>query len=149
MEQTLIFLKFDAIERGMVGEVLGRFEKAGLRIENSRFLRPDRPLLEKHYAELKERKPTAFERSVRFLAGKPIILFILSGINAVAKARSIIGPTDSLDAPPGTIRGDLSSDSIPFADSEDRATYNLLHAADSPESVEREIQLWFNSPEND
>lgn len=143
IEETLVLIKPDALERGQTGEVLRRFEAAGLRIRNMRFVRPGLQMVEEHYADLKARNARAFDRNTRYLADKNVIALVLSGVNAIAKVRALIGPTEPAGAPPGTIRGDLSSDAIKFADSEDRGLYNLVHAADSAESARREIALWF------
>jgi len=100
-------------------------------------------MVEKHYADLKSKNPRAFDRNTRYLAKKNAIALVLAGVNAIAKARMLIGPTEPAVAPPGTIRGDLSADTIPFADSQDRGLHNLIHAADSLDSAKREIKLWF------
>jgi nucleoside-diphosphate kinase len=142
-ERTLILLKPDTLGRGLCGEVLSRFERAGLRIITIRKTRFTRTLLARHYAELRLKNPEAYRRNAPYLAGKDVIALVLEGPNAIAKSRSLAGPTDPLAAAPGTIRGDFSSDSIPFADSENRGLKNLVHAADSPASARREIRLWF------
>ena len=143
IEETLVLIKPDALERGLTGEILRRFEAAGLRIQNIRWTCLSRTLIEEHYADLKSKNPRAFDRNTRYLAEKHAIALLLAGVNAVGKVRVIIGPTDPAGAPPGTIRGDLSSDSIVFADSQDRGLNNLVHAADSLDSAAREISLWF------
>jgi nucleoside-diphosphate kinase len=144
-ERTLILFKPDTLARGLCGEVLSRFERAGLRIITLRKTRFTRALLARHYAELKQKNPAAYHRNAPYLAGKDVIALVLEGPNAISKARSLAGPTDPLAAAPGTIRGDFSSDSIPFADSEDRGLNNLVHASDSAASARREIRLWFNA----
>jgi len=142
-EETLVLIKPDALERGLTGEILRRFEAAGLRIRNVRWACPPLAMVEKHYADLKSKNPRAFDRNTRYLAKKNAIALVLAGVNAIAKARMLIGPTEPAVAPPGTIRGDLSADTIPFADSQDRGLHNLIHAADSLDSAKREIKLWF------
>ncbi len=143
MPTTLVLIKPDALERGLVGTVLARFEAAGLRVENCRFLCPDQAHLEAHYADLESRNARAFARTVRSLANRPFVAVRLSGTGAIQKVRALVGPTDPLAAPPGTIRGDFGEDSIAVADAEDRATNNLVHAADSESAVAREAALWF------
>jgi nucleoside-diphosphate kinase len=143
MQKTLVLFKSETLERGLLGMLLTRFENAGLRMANCRLLHPSRSLLSRHYSELQERNPGAFQRTVRYLAGKPIVACILTGPNAIVKARSLLGPTDPSAAPPGTIRGDFGSDSLVAADIENRATLNLVHAADSPQSAARELRMWF------
>jgi nucleoside-diphosphate kinase len=146
-EKTLILLKSDALERGLAGAILARFERAGLRVEDCRFVRPTAALLEQHYADLRARNLRAFERSTQFMTGKPIAAIILSGPNAIQKTRTLLGPTDPSVAPAGTIRGDFGSDSIALADAQSRGTLNLVHAADSPDSVRREMAIWFPQAE--
>jgi nucleoside-diphosphate kinase len=143
MQKTLILLKPEAIDRGLVGAILARFENANLRIENCRSCRPSLRHLEEHYAELKTRNEAAFRRTTRFLQDKPFIAVVIAGGNAIQKARALAGPTDPSAAAPGTIRGDFSSDTILSADAENRATCNLVHAADSEAAVVRETALWF------
>jgi len=147
MQQTLILCKPDALERGLVGTILSRFEQAGLRVEDCRLIRPDESRLTRHYAELKARHPEVFARALLQFKDRPFVALILSGPNAVQKVRRLTGPTDSLEAPPGTIRGDYGSDSLPLSKSEHRVTFNLLHASDSDESAAREIALWFPKAE--
>lgn len=143
MEQTLILLKPDALERGLAGAILARLENALLRIERARLVRPTLEQLREHYADLQSRDERAFRRTTRSLEGKPFLALLLAGPNAILKARALAGPTDPLAAPPGTIRGDFGNDTIRQADAEDRTTLNLVHAADSPASVAREAALWF------
>jgi nucleoside-diphosphate kinase len=142
-QKTLVLLKPDALERGFAGEIIQRFEQAGLRIGNVRWVCPRLAMVKTHYADLKIKNPRAFDRNTRYLAGKSVIALVVEGVNAIPKVRMLIGSTEPATAPPGTIRGDLSSDTIKRADSEDRGLYNLVHAADSPESARREIGLWF------
>ena len=142
-EETLVILKPDALERGVTGEIIRRFETAGLRIRQARWVCPDLALVQRHYGDLKVRNPRAFDRNTRYLSGKNAFALVLAGVNAIAKVRAMIGPTEPAAAPPGTIRGDLSSDTIKLADAQDRGLYNLVHAADSAESARKEIELWF------
>lgn len=144
MQRTLILLKWDTIERGLSGEILSRFERAGMRVENCRLIRPTLQQWQTHYADLAERNSQAFTRSTYYLQNRPVIAAVLTGDNAIAKARAICGLTEPLSAPVGTIRGDYSSDSICLADSMNRALRNLVHASDSEESARREISFWFS-----
>lgn len=142
-ERTLILLKPDALRRGLLGEILQRFERAGLQVHDIRRVQFTLARLEQHYAELRLKHPRAYDRNARYLASQTGIAVVLSGIHAIAKARSLTGPTEPASAPPGTIRGDYSSDTIAIADAQDRGLHNLIHAADSPEAAAREIALWF------
>ncbi len=142
-ERTLILLKPDALRRRLLGEILHRFERAGLEIHDIRRVEFTSARLEQHYAELRLKNPRAYDRNARYLAGQTGFAVVLSGIHAIAKTRSLTGPTEPAAAPPGTIRGDYSSDTIAIADAQDRGLHNLIHAADSPEAAAREIALWF------
>jgi len=143
MQRTLILLKPDAIERGLTGTILARFEAVNLRVEDCRSVRPDLGRLQVHYADLQKRDQRAFARTTLSLQDKPFIAVILRGPNAIQKVRALTGPTEPLNAPAGTIRGDLGNDTIAQADVEGRTTNNLVHAADSEASVAREIAIWF------
>jgi nucleoside-diphosphate kinase len=143
LQETLILIKPDGLETGLVGEILRRFEQAGFRVRDIHRVRATSARLRAHYADLRAKNAGAFERNLRYLSGKEVVAVRLSGVNAIAKARLIIGPTDPSTAPPGTLRGDLSSDSITVADGEDRGLFNLVHASDSPAAARREIRLWF------
>jgi nucleoside-diphosphate kinase len=143
MQRTLVLLKPDCLERGLAGAVTNRFERALLRIDDARMVRPTLAQLQEHYADLKNRDEGAFRRTTVSLIGKPFLALILSGPNAIQKARALAGPTAPLLAPAGTIRGDFGNDTIQQADAENRTTLNLVHAADSEAAVAREIKIWF------
>ena len=132
VEQTLILIKPDAVERRLAGEILGRFEARGFELRAARLLRVDRPLAEEHYAEHTE-KPF-FGELVEFITSGPTLALVLEGEGAIATVRSTMGATNPADATPGSIRGDLAL-SMPD---------NLVHGSDSPESAAREISLWFD-----
>lgn len=145
MEKTLVILKPDALRRGLTGEILHRFERADLRLQDIRWVRFTVARLEEHYAELKVKNFRAYDRNARYLAGQEGIAVILAGIHAVAKVRLLVGSTEPATAAPGTIRGDYSSDTIAMADAQDRGLHNLVHAADSIEAAARETALWFGN----
>jgi nucleoside-diphosphate kinase len=142
-QDTLVLFKPDALQRGLCGEILARFERAGLRPVRAREARLTRSHLHRHYADLRTRHPVAFDRNIPYLVDKTVLAFVLRGPNAVAKVRALIGPTDPLQAAPGTIRGDYSSDSVALCNSQHRGLDNLVHASDSVTSARREIRLWF------
>jgi nucleoside-diphosphate kinase len=131
LERTLILVKPDAMERGLAGEILMRFERRGLVVREARLVQVDRELAEQHYAEHAE-KPF-FGELVSFIISGPTLAFALEGEGAIATARSTIGATNPAEATPGSIRGDLAL-AMPN---------NLVHGSDSPESAERELGLWF------
>ncbi len=129
--QTLILLKPDAVQRGLVGEILKRFEQKGLKLAAMRMLRFTKELAAKHYAEHVGKD--FYPRLEEYIMSGPVIAVILEGPEAVTVVRSMLGPTNGLNAPAGTIRGDFSLSQ----------TYNLVHASDGPESARREVEIFF------
>src|SRR5437763_14623822 len=135
MQRTLILLKPDAVQRRLVGAVIGRFEQKGLRLAGLKLVQASRELAEKHYAVHKG-KPF-YESLLRFLASGPTVALVWEGREAVAVARTLMGPTDGTKAPPATIRGDFALS----------VQNNLVHGSDSPENARTEIALWFKPEE--
>jgi len=135
MKQTLVLLKPDALERGLVGEIISRLEGQGLKIVAMKMTWVDGALAKRHYA-VHEGKPF-FEGLVEFITSRPIIAAIFEGEDAVAVVRSTMGETDPARAAPGTIRGDLAQD----------IGRNLIHGSDSEETAEKEIDLFFSKSE--
>jgi len=134
-ERTFVLLKPDAVQRGLVGEVVHRFEKRGLKIVALRMLRVTRSLAETYYAEHKGKG--FFEPLMAYIAAGPVVAMVLEGDGAVAAVRRMMGKTNSAEAEPGTIRGD-------FALTIGR---NMIHGSDSLESAKREIALFFRPDE--
>ncbi|MFO0823555.1 MAG: nucleoside-diphosphate kinase [Gemmataceae bacterium] len=135
MQQTLILLKPDAVQRRLVGEVIARFEKKGLRLVGLKLVKPSRDLAEKHYAVHKG-KPF-YESLLSFLTSGPTAAMVWEGREAVAACRLLMGLTDGAKSPPGTIRGDFGLS----------VQNNLVHGSDSPENATLEIGLWFKPDE--
>jgi nucleoside-diphosphate kinase len=135
VERTLVLIKPDAVERGLAGEILRRFEARGLTMRAGKLLTVDRSLAEEHYAEHAE-KPF-FGELVDFITSAPTLALVLEGEGAIVVVRMTIGATNPADAAPGTIRGDLAL-SMPD---------NLVHGSDSPESAASEVALWFAEDE--
>ena len=135
MQNTLIILKPDAVQRRLVGSILARFEAKGLRIAALKLIQVDRSLAEKHYGEHAGRP--FFEGLIEFITGGPVIVGVLSGNEAITVVRTMLGATNGTAAAPGTIRGDYSISK----------QNNLVHGSDSPESATREIALWFKAGE--
>lgn len=134
-ERTLIILKPDSLERGLVGEIISRFEKVGFRIAALREVIASEEKISEHYSHLDEMIVRQIHRYMA--AGKPLIVMVLEGQNVVLKCRQMIGDTQPILAVPGTIRGDYSSTAYGAY-----AIKNLIHASDSVESAEREIKIW-------
>jgi nucleoside-diphosphate kinase len=135
LEQTLVLIKPDAMQRRLAGEILARFECRGLAVKGAKLLQVEREMAERHYAEHVE-KPF-FGELVDFITSSPTLALMLEGESAVSVVRTTIGATNPTDAAPGTIRGDLA---LAMPD-------NLVHGSDSPESARREIELWFSDDE--
>ncbi|KAJ6228933.1 nucleoside diphosphate kinase [Anaeramoeba flamelloides] len=130
-ERTFIAIKPDGVQRKLIGEIVGRFEKKGFKLVGCKLLQPSRKLAEKHYAEHKG-KPF-YEGLLDFITSGPVFAMVWEGKEVVSTARSLIGLTDPLKSPMNTIRGD-------FGISVGR---NIIHGSDSVESGKREINLWF------
>lgn len=135
MERTLILCKPDCTEKNLAGEVLRRFEAAGLRLVAAKSMRLTSALLAEHYAHLAD-KPF-FPEIVTFMSSQPVLALILRGDGAVGRVRDLLGPTDSRKAPKGSIRGDLGTDNM----------RNIAHASDSVENAELEVKRFFKADE--
>jgi nucleoside-diphosphate kinase len=131
IEHTYVMVKPDGVSRGLVGEVIGRFEKKGLKLEKLKMLTVSEELARRHYAEHVERP--FFPELLSFITSGPVVAMEWSGNEAVAVARTLMGPTNPVAAPPGTIRGDLAS----------VITENIVHGSDSVESAARELAIFF------
>jgi len=172
-EHTLVILKPDCVQRGIVGEIITRFEKKGLKIVAMKMVWPDKTLAQRHYdqpesaaillgertiASYKEKgielKKTPLEiaqdvqkRLVRYMQTGPVVAMILEGAHAVESVRKIRGHTNPLSADIGSITADLAMDSYFLSDPEERAIRNLVHASGTPEEAEHEIAIWFTKDE--
>ncbi|MCS7122247.1 MAG: nucleoside-diphosphate kinase [Archaeoglobaceae archaeon] len=135
MERTFVMLKPDAVQRGLIGEIISRFEKKGLKIIAMKMLKIERELAEKHYFE--HRGKVFFDNLINYITSAPVVAMVLEGKNAVKVVRSIVGATNPSEALPGTIRGDYGMD----------IGRNVIHASDSKESAEREISIFFKPNE--
>lgn len=134
-EKTLIIIKPDALNRGLVGEVVGRFERKGLKIVGMKMIRLEDAILDAHYAHIAD-KPF-FAGIKNFMKASPVVVMALSGINAVSATRLIVGPTRAYEADAGTIRGDLSLST----------QSNIVHASDSVENGTAEVERFFETHE--
>jgi nucleoside-diphosphate kinase len=131
MDRTLILVKPDAFARNLTGEIIARFERKGLRIAALRYMTLDRQTAEQHYAE--HQGKSFFDELVSFITSGPLVAMVLEGRDAVVSARQVIGATNPLEAAPGSIRGDFAIE----------VGQNMVHGSDSPESAEREANLFF------
>lgn len=133
MQQSFVMIKSDGVKRGLIGEIIGRFEKKGFNILKANLVSPTRATVEEHYEEHKGRP--YFEELVDFILEGPVMAMVIEGENVIEVIRLMVGNKDPRVASSGTIRGD-------FANS---TTKNIVHASDSIESAEREINIWFPS----
>ena len=131
MERTLVLLKPDAVQRGLIGRIVARFEQKGLKLAGLELRRFPRELIEEHYAEHRE-KPF-YSNLVGFMTSGPAVAMVVEGLEAIAVVRRLVGRTNSRESEPGTIRGDFGLS----------CSNNLVHASDGPESAARELALFF------
>jgi nucleoside-diphosphate kinase len=150
-ERTLIIFKPDAVQRGIVGEILTRFERAGLKIVGAKMLKPDYNHYFKHYEEIgkmiSRRGQKTFDVTLEMMNGGPVIAFVLEGIEAVAIIRKMVGTTEPKSALPGTVRGDYAHMSFSHADVNDLGVPNIIHASGDVNEAKEEIAHWFSENE--
>lgn len=151
MERTLIILKPDAVQRQLVGEIITRFERAGLKIVAMKMLSPSEDHYYHHYETIGQmvsrRGKEVFEVNLELMNSGPVIAAVLEGIEAVSLVRKMVGTTEPKSAAPGTIRGDYSHISFDHANAIGVATPNVIHASGDPEEAEKEIRHWFAETE--
>lgn len=173
-EKTLVIVKPDGVQRGLVGEVIKRYERCGLKLVSLKMLIPDKETTLKHYSidpewaiktgtktfesykskglPLPGNDPVEFAEGIRrklmdFMSSGPVIAMVWQGMGAVAVVRKITGSTEPLTSAPGTIRGDFTIDSYTAADTDSRAVRNIIHSSGSVEEAEKEIPIWFDKNE--
>lgn len=172
-ERTLVLLKPDTVQRSLIGEIISRFERVGLKIVSLKFLIPNKDQAYKHYVKneaeiealgnrsIEGKKKSGMvvtddpkilgqkiiDRLVKFLTAGPVMIFVLEGNQAIAITRKIVGSTEPLQSDVGTIRGDYTIDSYALADDGDRAVRNLIHASANVSEAEYEIKAWFEEKE--
>jgi len=135
MERTFLMVKPDGVQRNLIGEIVSRFEKKGFQLVGAKLMQIPTELAETHYGEHKERP--FFGELVEFITSGPVFAMVWEGENVIATARQMMGSTNPKDAAPGTIRGDFGL----------TVGKNVIHGSDSPESAEREINLFFKKDE--
>lgn len=151
MEKTLVLFKPDAVQRGIVGDILTRFERVGLKMIGTKMIFPDRDHYYRHYEDIGQmvtrRGQKAFDVTLTMMQTGPVIAVVFEGVEAIALVRKMVGGTEPKTAAPGTIRGDFSHMSFEHADSEDKGIPNLIHASGDASDAEKEIGHWFSSQE--
>jgi nucleoside-diphosphate kinase len=151
IERTLILFKPDAMQRGVVGEILTRFERVGLKIVGTKMVQPDEAHYRAHYEDIGKmitrRGQDKFEQALAYVMLGPVIAMVLEGVEAVEIVRKLVGATESRAAAPGTIRGDFSHMSFGYGDEAQKPIANLLHASGDSEEAKQEIAHWFTDDE--
>jgi len=173
-ERTLVIIKPDGIQRSLIGEIIRRYERTGLKLVGMKMLIPEESMVETHYSVDPTWKMKVGEKAIdaykkkglnppsenplelanvviaklkKYLASGPVVAMVWQGMNAVGVVRKITGATEPLTSDVGTIRGDLTIDSYLIADTDDRAVRNLIHASGTPDEAQKEISLWFKESE--
>ncbi|OGN09046.1 MAG: nucleoside-diphosphate kinase [Candidatus Yanofskybacteria bacterium RIFCSPHIGHO2_02_FULL_39_10] len=149
LQRTLVLLKPDVIHRGIVGEVLHRFERVGAKMVGMKMLVSDKDTAMKHYTEdiTRRRGEKVRNMMIEMLTSGPVIAVVFEGVEIVEVVRKLVGATEPKAAVPGTIRGDFSHVSFGYADTRGIGIFNLIHASSSPEESEVEIAVWFKPEE--
>jgi len=170
-EQTLVLIKPDGVERNLIGEIISRFERSGLKLVDVKMIKPTADMVEQHYLVDPEWKQKTGVKSIEaykkqgktppyntpeeagdyilnkmkdYLAGQSVVAMVWQSVHAVGVVRKLVGSTEPLTSDVGTIRGDLTIDSYELADLDNRAVKNLVHASGSVEDAEKELALWFS-----
>ncbi len=151
IQRSLVVCKPDAIQRGILGEIIQRFERVGLKIVGMKMVMPDEELYEKHYEEIGQmitrRGEQTYRYNVEYMMTGPVIAIALEGVEAVPLVRKIVGPTEPKSAEMGTIRGDFSHMSFGYSNAKGIGVPNLVHASGSVAEAKRELALWFEEEE--
>ncbi|WP_336783239.1 nucleoside-diphosphate kinase [Paenibacillus illinoisensis] len=144
ISNTLLILKPDALDRGLVGEITERFILNNFHIVSMNYLIVTEQHIRQHYApHIEAHGEEIAERILDFFVGRPVLPFIILGEDAIKRSRKLIGTSDPALSPSGTIRGDFGDDSYYQADMDKRSCRNLIHGSDSPSEFKREVKIWF------
>jgi len=173
-ERTLVIIKPDGVQRGLIGEIIRRYERSGLKLVGIKMMVPSKDFIEKHYLVNPDWRRVTGEKAIaayrqsgkkppsddpykvtevvlnnlkNYLSSGPVVAMVWQGMHAVGIVRKITGGTEPLTSDVGTIRGDLTIDSYEVADIDGRAVRNLIHASGTPAEAEKEISLWFSEKE--
>jgi len=145
IEQTLVLVKPDGVKRGLIGNIIKRFEQRGLKIIGLKMVQVDPDFSKKHYSE--HIKKDFYKGLESFITSGPVVSIAIEGVNSVEVVRKIVGSTEPKTAEVGTIRGDYAHVSIEHANSKEEAAQNLIHASGNPKEAEQEVSLWFSIDE--
>lgn len=150
MERTLCLIKPDGVRRGLVGEILGRFERMGLKIVAMKLITPDKDRAGRHYTyeDIAVRHGEAIRNAlIDFITSGPVVAFVAEGVSAIENVRKLCGSTEPLKALPGTIRGDFAHHSFVLTGAKKESIRNLIHASANQEDADRELGVWFEAEE--
>jgi len=149
IERTFVAIKPDGVARGLVGEVIKRFENVGLKIVGMKLQWIDKEFAKKHYTEdiSRRRGEKVRELLLDYITEGPILVMVLEGIHAIEVVRKLVGGTEPKTAQPGTIRGDFTHMSYAYADVNNKSVKNVIHASGNAEDAKYEVDLWFNKNE--
>jgi nucleoside-diphosphate kinase len=149
MERTLVLVKPDGVKRRLIGELVTRFERAGLKVVGMKMIQADEKLALAHYTEdiAVRRGERVRQLLVDYLLEAPVVAMVLEGVESIANVRRLVGSTFSAEAAPGTIRGDYAHSSKAYADEKDIAIRNLIHASGNQEDAALVIPIWFQDGE--
>lgn len=149
IEHSLVLVKPDGVERGLIGEIISRFERRGMKISALKMVWADEKLASRHYTDdlAKRRGQKVRDMMVHFITEGPIVAMVVEGVDAVDVVRKLVGDTEPKKALPGTIRGDFCHISFSHADSIDSPVKNIIHASGNVEEAKQEIAVWFDSKE--
>ena len=151
VERTLVLFKPDAVQRGLVGEILTRFERVGLKVIGTKMIFPGKDHYYRHYEDIghmvTRRGQKAFDVTLEMMQSGPVVAIVFEGVEAVSLVRKMVGGTEPKSALPGTIRGDYSHMSFEYADNELKGIPNLIHASGDTDDARNEIDHWFSESE--
>lgn len=151
IQQTLVVLKPDTVQRSIVGEIISRFERAGLKIVAMKMVSPDEEHFHKHYEDIgkliSRRGEEVYRTVLSAMTDGPVVAFVLSGMDAVEQVRKMVGATDPKESAPGTIRGDYTHISLAHSKENGTTLPNVVHASADLEEAQQEIPLWFGEDE--
>lgn len=149
IQRSLVLLKPDALDRGLIGEIIHRFERVGARIAGLKLLVSEKDTAKLHYTDdlAKRRGEQIRTMMIDMLTSGPIVALCLEGVDIIEVTRKMVGATEPKAAAPGTIRGDYAHVSYSHADEKSIGVFNLIHASDAPETAESEIGVWFKPEE--
>jgi len=149
IEKTLVLIKPDGVRRGIIGDVISRFERVGLKIVGMKMSWIDDDFAKRHYTEdiSKRRGEAVRKMNVEFIREGPVVAIVVEGVEAIGIVRKIVGDTEPKNAIPGTIRGDYCHVSYGYADKEKKVVKNVIHASSNKEDADNEVRLWFSDSE--